>query len=75
MLERAVEALEVARDGAWAVGDRLDDLRAARAFGARPVLVLSGAGQATHARIDLRDWPDLLVADDLAQAATRIGST
>jgi D-glycero-D-manno-heptose 1,7-bisphosphate phosphatase len=53
-------------DGVPAVGDSLQDLQAAVSAGARPVLVRTGRGRATEARLD----PQLGVPvfDDLAQA-------
>jgi D-glycero-D-manno-heptose 1,7-bisphosphate phosphatase len=49
-----------------AVGDKLSDLQAARAAGAKPLLVLSGSGRATRASGGLPEgtqiFPDLLSA-------------
>jgi D-glycero-D-manno-heptose 1,7-bisphosphate phosphatase len=48
------------------IGDGLRDLQAAAAIGARPILVLTGKGEKTHAAGDLPDgttvFPDLAFA-------------
>jgi D-glycero-D-manno-heptose 1,7-bisphosphate phosphatase len=55
--------------GAWTIGDSQRDLEAGVARGCVPVLVLTGKGTATHARLANDDaWQDLLVFDDLAAA-------
>jgi D-glycero-D-manno-heptose 1,7-bisphosphate phosphatase len=53
-----------------AIGDGLRDLRAAQAVGARPVLVLTGKGEKTHAAGDLP--PGTLVFPDLAFAVSAL---
>lgn len=52
--------------GAPYIGDRLSDVAAAEAVGARPILVRTGSGAATEALLGARRVP---VFDDLAAAA------
>lgn len=73
MLEQATSILDLGPD-AWVVGDRSDDLMAARGFGAVPVLVCTGDGRTTYAEIDPSRWPDLIVEEDLARAVRRIAT-
>lgn len=56
--------------GAWMIGDSKRDLEAGVARACVPVLVLTGKGAATRAKLAEEDaWQDLLVFDDLAAAA------
>ncbi len=57
-------------NGVPAIGDGLRDLLAAVAAGARPILVLTGKGEA--ARLDPLLPPNTLVFPDLAAAATHL---
>jgi D-glycero-D-manno-heptose 1,7-bisphosphate phosphatase len=67
-LFRALEReLRVSVAGAPYIGDRLSDVDAAEAVGARPILVRTGTGATTEALLGARRVP---VFDDLA-AATR----
>ena len=64
---RALEReLGVSVAGAPYIGDRLSDVEAAEAVGARPLLVRTGTGAATEAALGARRVP---VFDDLAAAA------
>jgi D-glycero-D-manno-heptose 1,7-bisphosphate phosphatase len=64
---RALEReLGVSVVGAPYIGDRLSDVEAAKAVGARPFLVRTGTGAATEALLSSRAIP---VFDDLAAAA------
>jgi D-glycero-D-manno-heptose 1,7-bisphosphate phosphatase len=66
-LFRALEReLGVSVAGAPYIGDRLSDVEAAEAVGARPMLVRTGTGAATESRLGGRRVP---VFDDLAAAA------
>ena len=66
-LFRALEReLGVSVNGAPYIGDRLSDVEAAEAVGARPILVRTGTGAATEALLAGRGVP---VFDDLAAAA------
>jgi D-glycero-D-manno-heptose 1,7-bisphosphate phosphatase len=58
-------------DGVPAIGDSLRDLQAAKAVGARPILVRTGNGRKTEASLgdELRDIP---VFDDLPAAAAAL---
>ena len=55
--------------GCWFIGDSLRDLLAAQAFGCQPVLVRTGNGRATEAKLSDADIPDVLVFNDLSAAA------
>jgi D-glycero-D-manno-heptose 1,7-bisphosphate phosphatase len=57
-------------DGVPVVGDGLRDLQAAEAIGARPILVLTGKGEKTHAAGNLP--PGTAVFPDLAFAVTAL---
>jgi D-glycero-D-manno-heptose 1,7-bisphosphate phosphatase len=64
---RALEReLGVSVLGAPYIGDRLSDVEAAEAVGARPMLVRTGTGAATESQLEARRVP---VFDDLAAAA------
>lgn len=64
---RALERdLKVSVVGAPYIGDRISDVEAAEAVGARPMLVRTGTGAATEATLGARRVP---VFDDLAAAA------
>ena len=64
---RALEReLQVSVAGAPYIGDRLSDVQAAEAVGARPMLVRTGTGAATEGLLGARRVP---VFDDLAAAA------
>lgn len=75
-LIRAIEAeLGESALGAWFIGDSLGDLEAAEAAGCEPVLVLTGKGPRTRARIgDGPDshWQGVRVYPDLAAAAAAL---
>jgi D-glycero-D-manno-heptose 1,7-bisphosphate phosphatase len=64
---RALEReLGISVIGAPYIGDRLSDVEAAEAVGARPMLVRTGTGAATAELLGSRSVP---VFDDLAAAA------
>ena len=67
MLLEIAERLEVELDGVPYVGDSWRDIQAARAAGARPVLVRTGNGAATLAAA--HDLDGVAVYDDLAAFA------
>lgn len=64
LLKDIGERLGVALGGVPVIGDSLDDVRAARAAGARPILVRTGRGAAVEAR----DLAGVEVYEDLAGA-------
>lgn len=68
MLQQAQSLLGLDPTGAWMVGDRLSDLRAARAFGATPLLVRTGYGQQTEGKLRAAGFNDATVCDDLGAA-------
>lgn len=70
MLLEIAQRFNVSLDGVHAVGDALRDVEAAAAAGARPVLVLTGKGKATH---DAGNLPGgTLVFPDLAAFAAHL---
>lgn len=73
MFRQLERELGVAVAGAPYIGDRLSDVEAAEAVGARPLLVRTGSGAATEALLGPRR---VAVFDDLAAAArSLLGAT
>ncbi len=72
LLQQAARTLEFALPGVPVIGDAGRDLAAARAVGARPVLVLTGKGQQTLAEGDVVEAE---VYDDLATAVDALLAT
>lgn len=70
MFEQIGSRFGVDMNGVPAVGDGLRDLQAAHAVGARPMLVLTGKGEKTHAASDLP--PGTVVYPDLAFAVSAL---
>lgn len=68
LLERLAKHYRTSLEGAPVVGDSLRDLEAAVAVGARPILVLSGNGRKTRARLPEK-LAGIDVFDDLAAVA------
>lgn len=54
------------------IGDTLSDVRAARAAGAQPVLVLTGKGKRTLAAANVEELENIPVYEDLADATKSI---
>ena len=71
MLRDIASRLRIHLAGVPAVGDAERDLVAARAVGARPILVRTGKGEQTLAGLG-GDWSDVEVFDDLAAVTTRL---
>lgn len=71
LLERLARRYGVSMQGVPVIGDSERDLAAARAVGARPVLVLSGNGRKSKAELDRRGVP-VECYDDLLTAARAI---
>ncbi len=65
LYRRAAERLNLDLGRSWWVGDRLRDLLPAKAFGARGILVLTGAGKSEAAEADVQEF---MQAADLAEA-------
>ena len=63
LLHQIRDAFDIALADTVFVGDSIGDLQAARSVGARPVLVRTGKGERTLARLDPAD--DVAVYDDL----------
>ncbi|CAK0760511.1 D-glycero-beta-D-manno-heptose-1,7-bisphosphate 7-phosphatase [Gammaproteobacteria bacterium] len=68
MYHEIARCLSIRLEGVSCVGDSLRDIQAARAAGGKPVLVLTGNGQATLTNLEKND--DLMVYPDLAHFAT-----
>jgi len=71
LLHQAAAALGVKAAGLPVVGDSLRDLQAARAAGARPLLVRTGKGEWTWRNLP-PELADVAVLPDLASAARRL---
>ena len=74
MLEQIARefTLSLSNQDCWFIGDSMTDLQAAQRFGCRPVLVRTGNGGITEARLAESPIPGTLVFDDLAAAATAL---
>lgn len=70
MIEQIRERFHVDLDDTLVIGDRIQDIEAARAAGAHPVLVLTGQGRKTRAH--LSPGLDIPCFEDLAQATQYI---
>lgn len=70
MLQQAAADHTIDLSCSWMVGDKIADMEAGLAAGCKPVLVLTGYGMETHARLpaDLSCCPDLLSAVKLITA-------
>lgn len=66
LLRRLESERGTSLQGVPLVGDKVSDMRAAMAVGARPILVLSGRGREAARSIDAASWE---VFDDLAATA------
>lgn len=67
LLDQIGASLDVDLTGVPFIGDSRRDIEAARAAGARPILVLTGDGKRTAAQLDPADMPEIF--DDLAAVA------
>jgi D-glycero-D-manno-heptose 1,7-bisphosphate phosphatase len=72
LLEQISEELQMPIAGAWYVGDTRKDLELGVTMGCKTVLVRSGKGRQTEAKLDPVMQNAILVVDDLAAAAERI---
>lgn len=68
LLRRLARRYGISMQGVAVVGDSERDLEAARAVGARPVLVLTGNGRKTKEKLDARQVPVEYYEDLLAAA-------
>lgn len=68
LLQDIARRLNVSLRGVPAIGDSLRDLQAARSVGAQPILVLTGKGAKTQARLQAEGFGDIPVFADLAAA-------
>ena len=71
LLQRLARHYRVDMGGVPVVGDSLRDLEAARAAGARPILVLTGNGRTTRATLPAA-FADVEIYADLAAAAAAL---
>ena len=70
LIDAIERELGVSARGAFLVGDSLRDLEAGRDKGCLPLLVLTGKGERTRAKIaGVPEWSDVRVFRDLAEAA------
>jgi D-glycero-D-manno-heptose 1,7-bisphosphate phosphatase len=69
LYREAARELEIDLAAAWWVGDRLRDLAAARLFGGKGALVLSGSGREEALLPDARCW---LIVPDLEAAVRHV---
>ncbi len=74
LFRRFASDFGVVLDGIPAVGDSLRDLEAAKAAGARPVLVLTGNGHVTHSGLSDTGLEGIETHADLAAFAASLGS-
>jgi len=58
--------------GSYFVGDSLKDIQAAKAFGCLPILVSTGNGITTQSLLKKHAYGDVLLVEDLAEAADYI---
>jgi D-glycero-D-manno-heptose 1,7-bisphosphate phosphatase len=72
LLDQIEDSLSVSVAGAWFVGDTQKDIDVARAKSCKPVLVRSGKGLKTEARLSEVDRVSVPVFDDLAHAVDHI---
>lgn len=72
LLNEIETTLGVPVAGAWYVGDSLKDIQAARNKACQPILVRSGKGRSTEARLSAEERLQLPVFDNLAAAAAYI---
>ena len=70
LIDRACAELGCSARGAPLIGDRLSDLRAARAAGCRPVLIGNEASISSGEPDE--QWSDVVVYQDLARAASAL---
>jgi len=68
MYLRAAHDFDIALAQSIVVGDALDDIAAARAIGAKPILVLTGRGLEQHAKMVEQNHSGYQVVDDLWSA-------
>ena len=76
LFERGCQELGISLDQAWMVGDRLSDLQAGRAVGARTILVATGYGRREYRLPQCRECADYYAESlvEAAQAIMRTGS-
>lgn len=72
LLEQLSTELQLPLEGAWYVGDTQKDLELGIAMQCRPILVRSGKGARTEARLEPAMRAAVTVVDDLAAAADHI---
>ena len=63
---------QVSLGDVYFVGDNINDIKAARAAGAKPVIVRTGKGEQTAGMINNNGYGDIPVYDDLNDVATSL---
>lgn len=66
LIQQIEQALGVSAKGSWMVGDSIRDLEAGVAAGCQPVLVRTGKGAKSEAKLAAAGLADALVVDNLA---------
>jgi hypothetical protein len=69
MLWRAAEELNIDLSRSFLVGDKVSDVEAAQAAGCAPILVETGYGRQSTAKLLALGWRDLVVWPTLQEAA------
>jgi D-glycero-D-manno-heptose 1,7-bisphosphate phosphatase len=72
LLEQISAELQLPVRGAWYVGDTAKDIELALASGCRPLLVRTGKGKQTEARLEATMRANVTIVDDLVAAAAHI---
>lgn len=72
LIHQIEQALQCNAEGAWLVGDSIRDLEAGREAGCQPVLVRTGKGAKSEAKLADKSLGQTLVFDDLAQFANYV---
>lgn len=72
LLEQIGAELQIPVRGAWYVGDTVKDMELALNSGCKPLLVRTGKGKQTEAKLDAAMRANVTVVDDLVAAAAHI---
>ena len=72
LLEQIESEFDCSITGSYFVGDSLKDIQAAKAFGCLPILVSTGNGITTQSLLKKHGYDDVLLVEDLAEAADYI---
>ncbi|MDY6984434.1 MAG: HAD hydrolase-like protein, partial [Pseudomonadota bacterium] len=72
LLEQISAELQIPVRGAWYVGDTVKDMELALTSGCKPLLVRTGKGAQTEAKLDAAMRANVTIVDDLVAAAAHI---